>query len=467
MKTILNLVWVFSLSVVIAPLVGLAQSAALMTTITNPTPAASDYFGYSVAAVGTDRVLIGAYSDNTGATDAGAAYLLRTNGTLLATIPNPAPAAGDYFGWCVATGGDWLAVSAMSDDQGASGAGTVYLFSTNGTRFATITNPAPAASDAFGSAVAAAADWLVIGAAQDDQGATDAGTAYLYRTNGTLLTTITNPSPSTGKGFGDVVAAAADWVVVACHADSHGASWAGTVYLFGTNGTLFTTITNPTPASSDHFGISVAVLGSDRVLIGAYLDDTGATDAGAAYLFSTNGTLLTTCTNPTPANADYFGVSVAAVGTDRVLIGAYRDDAGATDTGVAYLFITNGALLTTLTNPAPAANDWFGRAVAATPGWLVVGASEDSAGAAYAGTAYLYALETPGAPALRVASTPTNSVAVSWPSPSTGWELQQNTNSVSSVNWSNVTDTIQDDGKNKALIVQSPLGSRFYRLHKP
>ena len=101
----------------------------------------------------------------------------------------------------------------------------------------------------------------------------------------------------------------------------------------------------------------MAAVGTDRVLIGAYGDDTGATDAGAAYLFSTNGALLTTFTNPTPAACDCFGYSVAAVGTDRVLIGAYRDDTGATDAGAAYLFSTNGTLLTTFTNPTPAASD--------------------------------------------------------------------------------------------------------------
>src|SRR5437867_3147251 len=57
------------------------------------------------------------------------------------------------------------------------------------------------------------------------------------------------------------------------------------------------TFTNPTPAVDDRFGYSVAAVGTDRVLIGAPLDDTGATNAGAAYLFSTNGALLATFTN--------------------------------------------------------------------------------------------------------------------------------------------------------------------------
>jgi len=79
----------------------------------------------------------------------------------------------------------------------------------------------------------------------------------------------------------------------------------------------------------------------------------------------------------------------------------------------------------------------------------------------------LYAVQTPGAPWLSIFRTTTNTVAVTWPSPSTGWELQRNTNSVSSVNWSNVTSGIEDDGVNKTLIVNPPTGNRFYRLNKP
>jgi len=79
----------------------------------------------------------------------------------------------------------------------------------------------------------------------------------------------------------------------------------------------------------------------------------------------------------------------------------------------------------------------------------------------------LSVVQTPGAPALTITRTPTNTVAVSWPSPATGWVLQQNTNSVASVNWSNAPGTIQDDGTTKVLIVNPPTGNRFYRLFKP
>ena len=79
----------------------------------------------------------------------------------------------------------------------------------------------------------------------------------------------------------------------------------------------------------------------------------------------------------------------------------------------------------------------------------------------------LAAVQIPGAPSLSIFRTITNTVVVAWPSSSSDWILQQNTNSVSSLNWSNVTAAIQDDSTTKTLIVNPPTGNRFYRLWKP
>lgn len=77
------------------------------------------------------------------------------------------------------------------------------------------------------------------------------------------------------------------------------------------------------------------------------------------------------------------------------------------------------------------------------------------------------AVQTPGAPLLSIFHTTTNTVAVIWPSPSAGWNLQVNTNSVDSLNWSNVSSGIGDNGTTKTLIVNPPTGNRFYRLFRP
>ncbi len=84
-------------------------------------------------------------------------------------------------------------------------------------------------------------------------------------------------------------------------------------------------------------------------------------------------------------------------------------------------------------------------------GGRVIGGSFSLTGGFWA----LYAVQTPGAPRLSIAGTTTNTVAVFWPSPSTGWTLQQNANGLNSMNWSNVTSGIQDDGANQDAHRQS------------
>ena len=79
----------------------------------------------------------------------------------------------------------------------------------------------------------------------------------------------------------------------------------------------------------------------------------------------------------------------------------------------------------------------------------------------------LSVVQTPGSPVLRVALSTTNTALIFWPSPSTGFTLQQNTNRISSLTWSNVVTGIQDNGTLKILIVNPPTGSRVYRLLKP
>ncbi len=76
------------------------------------------------------------------------------------------------------------------------------------------------------------------------------------------------------------------------------------------------------------------------------------------------------------------------------------------------------------------------------------------------------AVQEPGAPVLSVRLTATNTVMVWWPSPSAGWVLRQNTD-LNTTNWVTPPEPIQDDGTNRFIIVNPPVGNRFYRLHKP
>lgn len=76
-------------------------------------------------------------------------------------------------------------------------------------------------------------------------------------------------------------------------------------------------------------------------------------------------------------------------------------------------------------------------------------------------------VQTPNAPLLSIALTATNTAIISWPSPSTGFVLQQNTNDVASLNWSNVVTAPTDNGTIRYIIVNPPTGNRFYRLQRP
>ena len=99
---------------------------------------------------------------------------------------------------------------------------------------------------------------------------------------------------------------------------------------------------------------------------------------------------------------------------------------------------------------------------------------QPEAGAAMSGGNYsltggfwaLYAVQTPGAPYLSVALTPTNTVVVRWAVSGTSWQLQAATNLVTTgSSWTGRAYTT--NGANCIYIESPPSGSRFYRLYKP
>ena len=432
------------------------NSAPLLTTFTNSAPATGDGFGISMAAVGNDGVLVGTYRKKV-------ADLFSTSGALLITFTYPNPEKLGAFGSSVAAmGSDRVLIGAPGNDTVAASAGAVYLFSTNGTLLATFTNPIPASYDGFGTSVAAVGGGQVLVGAIDF-GVTFSGTAYLFSTNGTLLMTFPDPDPAGADQFASTVAAFGNDRVLIGELADNGNS--GKAYLFITNGALLQTFSNPTPAAFDRFGFSLAAAGNDQVLISAAGQNAGVTQAGVAYLFNTNGALLKTFPNPSPTAYDSFGWSVAAVGNNRVIIGAFGDSAGANSAGTAYLFSTNGALLTTITNPAPVSSGNFGLPVAmAGSDRVLIGAYENSSGdVPYAGEAYLYALPYPLLSITRNAST----ASLSWVTPETGLVLQQSDLLVPA-SWSDTPGSASVNGTTNVFQQSLAGGSanRFYRLRR-
>jgi hypothetical protein len=204
-------------------------------------------------------------------------------GRLLQTFNNPTPADSDNFGYSVAgVGTNALIGAPFKTVGGVTQAGAAYLFNSNtGALLQTFNKPNPRTNDQFGSSVAGVGNNALIGAVFDDTGATDAGSAYLFNgSTGALLQTFNNPNPTANAQFSRSVAGVGNNVLV-------GTPGANSAYLFDSNtGTLLQTFQNTDPsAPREDFGFSVAGTGTN-VFIGAEINSSIATNAGAAYAIS-------------------------------------------------------------------------------------------------------------------------------------------------------------------------------------
>ena len=132
-------------------------------------------------------------------------------------------------------------------------------------------------------------------------------------------------------------------------------------------------------AALDRFGRSVAVDG-DTAVVGSPMDDNGK---GAAYVFTRQPggwSQVAKLTAFDGASDDRFGNSVAVNG-DTVVVGAWLDDGGDSNSGSAYVFTEPGGGWTTTTETAKltasgggATDDRFGTSVAMDGDTVVVGA---------------------------------------------------------------------------------------------
>lgn len=74
-------------------------------------------------------------------------------------------------------------------------------------------------------------------------------------------------------------------------------------------------------------------------------------------------------------------------------------------------------------------------------------------------------VQTPGAPPLSIQAT-NQTLVLTWPAPATGYVLQENP-SLTTTNWTTVSNAPAVVGGEKRVTISSPLGNRFYRLNKP
>ena len=219
--------------------------------------------------------------------------------------------------------------------------------------------------------------------------------------------------------FGRSVAVSGDTAVVGALREDAGGSLAGAGYVFhrdqgGTgNWGEVKKITASDAQAEDRFGVSVAVSG-DTAVVGAWLEDAGGTDAGAAYVFhrdqggAGNWGEVKKLTASDAHDGDGFGNSTAVSG-DTVVVGAIWEDAGGSFAGAAYVFqrneggADNWGEVRKLTASDVQAVDNFGGSVAVSGDTAIVSATFEDAGGEHASAAYVFDL-------LAIKSTPTGDV---------------------------------------------------------
>ncbi|GEC36467.1 hypothetical protein EME01_05390 [Sinorhizobium meliloti] len=269
---------------------------------------------------------------------------------------------------------------------GSCNTGQSYDWATQST-LTKLNNPSPGTDwDLFGETLAMEGPYLAIRAAGEDFNESNNGYVWVRDSaTGAALYAIAEPQPFATSNFGWAMDMQGGRIAIGAPDNDTGANQAGRAWIFNAaNGALLTTLANPAPTVDDIFGSGIALYGN-LVAVGAPYNDTGATNAGTVYVFNaTTGALTQTIDNPAPGNGDLFGSSLALEGNNLV-IGAVSDDPGGTvDAGSAYVYnASTGALISTWNNPLPSTNDEFGQTVGIANNIALVTAGTPHAGVAY------------------------------------------------------------------------------------
>lgn len=233
----------------------------------------------------------------------------------------------------------------------------------------TYTNPSSNNFNFFGDSISLNEQHVLVGAFRDTLGlpTSTVGAAYLFdsdNASGQLpLHTIQNPTIGTNnvtQHFGQYTEILGNGLIaVSLDRDVVDQVSAGSVYIYDpVTGNQSDVISNPNPGHLDRFGRSIDALGTNKLVIGAPLDDpNGNADVGSAYVYDTATQAITNMTNPNQVPGFEFGTAVTAFDDGKVAVSGK---------GQVYVFDANGDLMSSIIDPIdPSTTSWFGNSIAA------------------------------------------------------------------------------------------------------
>jgi hypothetical protein len=395
--------------------------ATAIVLIDNPTSAAGDKFGTSVALAGS-RAIVGTPFDDTIATDAGSAYVYNGNSVTPSLALNmSSPTLGDRFGTSVSVSGTFLAVGTPQDPTGKTTAGSVTIYSLTGSGtpspYLTFANPDLVHITSFGRAVSISGSRVAIGAAYNPGDGSDPGVVYVYDVTAqhpyNPVAIISNPAPTLYYHFGQNVCISGTRLVMGMSVGAANLGSALAYDLSVSTSAPIATLSNPDSAAFDLFGLSVAVSGNMAV-VGSPGYSIGTANVGRVYVYNlasaTPGFVSSVLNNPNAIAGSRFGDALAILGT-RVVVGLPSYNASGVSGRVQVFDLSTATPNTptvTLNNPHAGNSSGFGVSVATSGQLVAVGAPYDSTGGTNSGRSYVYSLtETTPTVAVSMMSNPT------------------------------------------------------------
>ena len=366
-------------------------------------------FGLSTAIDGS-YAIVGAFREDTGGTNSGAAYIYRRTRVNSwdsgSKIVSPDFEAGDFFGHSVGIDGDYVIVGAplKGSKQGAA-----YIFERTGTNSwnpgVKLQAPDGEPGDFFGHSVAISGEYAIVGAFQEDANGNNSGAVYVFQRTGTNTwdngTKLVAFDGEPGDSFGISVAMDGQFAIVGANFEDARGLDAGAAYIFRRTGANFwdsgTKLLAPDAESNDLFGISTSISG-DYAIVGAKFKNTGGVNSGASYVFRHTGGENSwdpgiKLSAPIPEDFANFGQSVAISG-DNAIVGAAGSDSAGRNTGSIYMYhrSSQGAwtLLSEVQSNDVQVDDGFGRSVAISGPYSIIGANFEDDGGQNAGAAYIF-----------------------------------------------------------------------------